>query len=246
MSRLLLALLVALLPACSGGAGGDDSGRVRIAAASNLQPVLAALLADLPVEADVSYASSGQLLRQVQEGAPFDVFLSADLDLAERAVEEPGQVFRFADGRLALWAPDGSPVDPAQGLAALDDQRVRRVAVADPGHVPYGRAALAALRSAGVEAAVQDRLVLGESVAQALELARSGGADAAVVALSLVVAPQLEGEGRWAEVPPEAYPAVEQGGVLLTDDPRTRAVRDALLTADGQTLLTRYGYRPAG
>jgi molybdate transport system substrate-binding protein len=242
MSRLLLAVALLLLPACS---GTDGERPVRIAAASNLQPALDELLHDLPVKAEVSYGSSGQLLRQVQEGAPFDVFLSADLELARRAARAPGDVFRFGDGRLAVWAPDDSPVDPADGLAAVGAQGVGRVAVADPDHVPYGRAALAALQSAGVADAVQGRLVLGESVAQALELARSGGADAAVVALSLVVAPQLEGEGRWAEVPASTYPPVEQGGVLLSDGGRAAAVRDALLDEDGQALLARYGYRPA-
>ena len=244
MRRLAALALALLLPACA-SASGDDDRPVRIAAASNLQPVLDVLLEDLPVEATVSYGSSGQLLRQVLDGAPFDVFLSADLELARRAADDPGEVFRFADGRLALWAPDTSPIDPEQGLAGLDGEGVRRIAVADPDHVPYGRAAVAALRSAGVEQAVQDRLVLGESVAQALELARSGGADAAVVALSLVVAPQLEGEGRWTEVPPEQYPPIEQGGVLLTQDADTEAVRDALRSDDGQALLAEYGYRPA-
>lgn len=240
MRRLLALLLVLALCACT-GARGDDGDRVRVAAASNLQPVLDELLADLPV--DVSYGSSGQLLRQVLDGAPFDVFLSADLALARRAGDD---VFRFADGRLALWVPDGSPLDPADGLAPLADDAVRRVAVANPDHVPYGRAAVAALASAGVADAVQDRLVLGESVAQALELARSGGADAAVVALSLVVAPALEGQGRWSEIPSDTHPPVEQGGVVLTDAPGAREVRDALLSDDGRALLTRYGYAPAG
>lgn len=233
-------LLVAALAACTGARGDDGTDRVRIAAASNLQPVLDELLADLPVEADVSYGSSGQLLRQVLDGAPFDVFLSADPALARRA----GDAFGFADGRLALWVPDGSPLDPAAGLGPLGDEGVRRLAVANPEHVPYGRAALTALRSAGVADAVQDRLVLGESVAQALELARSGGADAALVALSLVVSPALEGEGRWAEV--TDAPPVAHAGVLLTDRPGARAVRDALRSTEGQALLRRHGYAPAG
>lgn len=240
MRRLLALVLVAALTACT-GARGDDEQPVRVAAASNLQPVLDELLSDLPV--DVSYGSSGQLVRQILDGAPFDVFLSAELALARRAGDD---VFRFADGRLALWVPEGSPLDPAAGLAPLAGDAVRRIAVANPGHVPYGRAAVAALTSAGVADDLQDRLVRGESVAQALELARSGGADAAVVALSLVVAPALEGEGRWAEVPPADYPAIEQGGIVLTGTPGARAVRDALLSDDGQALLSRYGYAPAG
>jgi molybdate transport system substrate-binding protein len=124
------------------------------------------------------------------------------------------------------------------------------VAIANPAHAPYGKAALAALESAGVREAVESKLVLGENVAQAAEFARSGNADAGIVALSLVLSDPLRGVGSWTEVPLGSYPTLSQAGVVLAgaDDPEAAAVvREAMLSPEGRAILARYGFSlPAG
>jgi molybdate transport system substrate-binding protein len=119
------------------------------------------------------------------------------------------------------------------------------VAIANPDHAPYGRAAMAALESAGVRAAVEDKLVLGENVAQAAEFARSGNADAGILALSLVLSDPLRGVGSWTEVPIDSYPRLDQAGVVLAgaDDPAAAdIVREALLSPEGRGILAEYGF----
>lgn len=255
---LALALLTSLLAGCGAGSGaraGDPPVReVRVAAASDLtfaleelQPLLDA--AHPGVRLRTTYGSSGTFLQQITEGAPFDLFLSADLSfprqLADQGRADPADLFTYAVGRLVVWTPEGSDVDPAGGLRVLTDPRVRRVAVANPEHAPYGRAALAALRTAGVLDDVRPKLVLGESVSQAAEFVQSGNADAGVVAKSLVLSDPLREEGRWSEVPLDAFPRLLQGGVVLgraRDPAAARAVRETLLSEPGRALLRRYGF----
>jgi molybdate transport system substrate-binding protein len=250
------ALVVSLVAGCGGGTGAEAAPErvVRIAAAADLRFALDELeplvRAEHPdVRLAVAYGSSGQLAQQLEQGAPFDLYLSADLALAERVVErglaDEADLFPYAVGRLVVWTPDGSAVDPAPGLSALTDPRVRRVAIANPEHAPYGRAAEAAMRSAGVHEQVRPKLLLGENVAQAAEFVQSGGADAGVVAMSLVLSDPLRDSGRWVEVPLDSFPRLLQGGVVLSragDVEAARAARDALLSEPGRELLRRYGF----
>lgn len=243
--RLAAALAALLLViGCGGGGGSDRPGAVRVAAASNLEPALEALRAELEVELQVTYAGSGTFVQQLANGATYDLFLSADADyprvLVERGLADAGDVFAYALGRSVLWVPEGSPLDPAQGLAVLAGPEVRRVAIANPRHAPYGVAAETALRAAGVLEQVRPKLVLGENVAQAADFLVSGGTDAAIVPRSLVVSEPLKDVGRW-QVLAEA-PGLEQAGVLLTDVAGARAVRDALLGDEGRAVLTDAGY----
>ena len=242
---LLLALL--LLTGCSAGAseGGEV---VRVAAASDLQPALEAmrpLLEERGVELQPTYGSSGTFLQQLVNGAPYDVYLSADRDyprqLVDRGMAEAEDLFPYAVGRLVLWLPEGSPLDLAPGLQALTDPGVERVAIANPEHAPYGVAAMQAMTSAGVLEQVRSRLVLGENVAQAADFVVSGGADAGIVAKSLVVSDALQDVGQWAELD---VPGLEQGGVLLDDGPGARAVREVLRSDEGRAVLLAAGFAP--
>jgi molybdate transport system substrate-binding protein len=259
--RRLAALLVAVVLLTAGGCGGDPGAgtdqtpMVRVAAAANLQFALAEVAeamaaADPPVRLAVTYGSSGALYEQIVNGAPFDVFLSADLTYP-RALVDAGlttDVFAYAAGRLVLWAPDGSVADVPAGLAGLTDPAVRRIAIANPEHAPYGEAAVAAMTAAGVYEPVRDRLVLGENVAQAAEFAASGNAQVAIVALSLVQGGPLQGRGDHAEVPPELFPRLEQGGVVLStasDRQAALALRDFLTGPEGSDILSSYGFLPA-
>jgi len=226
---------------------------VRVAAAADLNAALSDLIARFggshDVDVSVSYGSSGTFYAQLLNQAPFDLFLSADVDypnqLAARGLTLPQSEFTYAIGRLALWAPASSPLDlEREGLQALTQASVAHIAIANPAHAPYGRAAVAAMRSAGVYERAQPKLVLGENVAQAMQFVQSGAADAGLVAMALTVAPNVKGKGRLFEVPASSYPRLEQGGTILkwaADVDAARALRGFLLSADGQAILKQYG-----
>src|SRR5205085_7630875 len=163
----------------------------------------------------ISFGSSGTFFAQLLNHAPFDVFLSADVtypqQLAERALTVPGAEFTYAAGRIVLWTRATSPLDVTHaGMSALTDHRVMHVSIANPEHAPYGRAAQAAIRSAGVYDSVAPKLVFGENVSQALQFVQSGSAEIGIVALSLAVAPSVKNDGRFWEIPLNTYPRMGQ------------------------------------
>lgn len=259
LGLLVGALALAVTAACGGNdgpaAGADRSAAtVRVAAAADLKfaldEVADLVTAEHPdISVEPVYGSSGTFLQQIQNGAPYDLYLSADLSYP-RALVDSGEaaeedLFRYAVGRLVLWVPDGSPVDPEGGLSVLTDPAVRRVSIANPEHAPYGEAAVAAMRADGVYDDVRPKLVLGENVAQAAEFVQSGNADAGIVAKSLVLSDPVRGVGRWHELPLDLYPRVDQGGVVLAgarDVAAARTVRDVLLSEPGREILARYGF----
>jgi molybdate transport system substrate-binding protein len=155
-------------------------------------------------------------------------------------------VFLYAIGRLVVWVPASSPLQPQEvGGAVLLDPGVRRIAVANPAHAPYGVAAVAALRSLKLYDAVEPKLVYGENIAQTAQYVQSGAADIGVIALSLALAPTLRDKGRWWAVPLDAYPTMWQGGIVLrrTQLPeRARAFCDFVLGPHGREVLGRYGF----
>jgi molybdate transport system substrate-binding protein len=262
----VLALGVSLVTAACGSgdqgegdpAGGAGQATVRVAAAADLKfaldEVVELVEAEHPdIRVAPVYGSSGTFLQQIENGAPFDLFLSADLSYP-RALVESGKaaeedLFPYAVGRLVLWVPDGSPVDPQDGLGVLTDPGLRRVSIANPEHAPYGEAAVAAMRTEAVYDEVRPKLVLGENVAQAAEFVQSGNADAGIVALSLVLADPVRGVGRWYELPLGLYPRLDQGGLVLAgarDAEAARTVRDVLLGEAGVEILERYGFSLPG
>lgn len=231
--------------------------RVAVAAASDLRFVLVDLLADLrssrpDLLISPSYGASGSLVAQISQGAPFDVFLSADESLARelvtRGLADQRSLFRYARGHLALWAPRALPLDlPSLGLRALLDPAVRRVAIANPRHAPYGRAAVAALSASQLDSAVEPKLVIGENVAQAMQMAQSGAADAALVSLSLTHAPGLASSGQRYVVPGGLHPPIEQGAVVLrraADLPSAEAFAAYLRSAPARAIFARHGFDP--
>lgn len=250
---LLLAAALAL-GACVGSAGSDRRGPdLRIAAAADLRYVMEELLEDFRrlrpgAVVSVSYGSSGTLFAQVRNQAPFDLYLSADLsyarELAEEGLAAPDGVFSYAVGRIVLWVPEDSPVDVERlGMRALLEPSVRKIAIANPEHAPYGRAAVAAMRSAGVYEQVRDRLVLGENVAQAAQFVQTGAADIGIIALALALAPGAA--GRTFEIPADAHPPIVQGGAILRwarDPQAARAFVDLLLGPTGREVLRSYGF----
>lgn len=195
-----------------------------IAAASDLRAALPELVSRFERETGarviVSFGSSGNFFAQIQNGAPYDVFLSADLDyagpLVARGQADASSLYEYARGRIVLWTRKDSGIDAGKGLRGLTDPRVTRIAIANPKHAPYGRAAEAALRHEMVYDAVRGKLVLGESVAQAAQLAESGNAGVGIIALSLAVAPALRSRGTYFEIPTAAHPPIQQAAVIIS------------------------------
>jgi molybdate transport system substrate-binding protein len=248
------ALLLLSIAGCHRGDRAPQPA-VRIAAASDLRFALDDLLGGFRREhpdfdVSVSYGSSGNFYAQLLNGAPFDLFLSADLSyprqLEERQLVVPQSIFTYGVGRLVVWVPAASTLDlEKQGLRALADPAIAHVAIANPAHAPYGRAAEAALRSAGVYEIVKNKLVLGESVSQALQFVQSGAADAGVVALSLALSPTVGAQGRYAAVPLGSYPRMEQGGVVMRAAGNRGAAmvfRAFMLEARARGVLKRFGF----
>jgi molybdate transport system substrate-binding protein len=252
-----LALVVAVIAAACAPASADgtEAPAIRVAAAADLRFAMDELLAawagahpDVPARA--VYGSSGTFFAQISQGAPFDVFFSADAayprSLEEAGLAEPGATRLYATGQVVTWVPASSALDvERRGLEALTDPAARKVAIANPEHAPYGRAAVAAMESAGVYEAVEPKLVLGENVSQAAQFVESGGADAGVIALSLAMAPTLRDLGRYAIVPIDSYPRLEQGAVVLdgaTDPAAASDFLDFVLGPDGRAVLDRFGF----
>jgi molybdate transport system substrate-binding protein len=229
-----------LLAACSTHYAAH---KLQIAAAADLNFALADLAAHYPAPLEISYGSSGNFYTQIRNGAPFDLFLSADVDYARKLAGKPGSVFTYAVGRLAVWVRASSTLDPA---TALRSDAVRHLAIANPQHAPYGRAAVSALRNMGLEDAVKPKLVFGENIVQTLQFVESGAAEAGIVALSLAVAPATRDRGRYWEIPLDRYPRMEQGGVVLKDSPDARAFRDFLVSGPARRILKQYGFSLPG
>ena len=241
-------VLLALLPA---GARAQD---VRVAAASDLQATLPALVARFETQADwrvsVTYGSSGNFFAQIQNGAPFDVYLSADVDyprrLEQQGLTAPGTVRRYAVGRLVLWTRKDSGIDLRRGLEVLTTPAVRTIALANPDHAPYGRAAVAALRAARIYERVRRRLVFGENIAQAAQFAQSGNADVGIIAMSLAAGgAALRNSGIFVEIPARLHPPIEQGAAVMRAARNPAAARrflDFLVAAESVTYLREWGF----
>ena len=225
-----------------------------VAAASDLEFALDDVAQQFTKETGMtvkfSFGSSGNFARQIMQGAPFDMFLSADekyiLELAghNKTVDE-GQL--YAIGRLVLYAPKNSStkVDSAmQGLGqALKDNQIKRFAIANPDHAPYGRAAKAALTSVGLWDAIQPHLVLGENVAQAAQFAVSGSTQGGIFAYSLVLSPKLNTAGNYVLLPESSHPPLRQRMVLtITANVTAQAFYTYLQTPNAKTIFKNYGF----
>lgn len=223
MKRQFLLCLILL---CAAPA---HAGQITVAAASDLQYALDAVIAafaevDAEAEIRVVYGASGNINAQITQGAPYDLYFSADISYP-RALHEAGfaasEVRPYALGHLVLWSlrEDVRELD----LAELTDPRFRRIAIANPQHAPYGRRAREALQTTGILEQLQGRLVLGDNIAQTAQFVQSGNADAGLVALSLVLAPALRDKGWYRPIPAELHEPLLQGYIV------TRRARDSAL-----------------
>jgi molybdate transport system substrate-binding protein len=237
-------------------------GAVTVAAASDLTYAMNEIAANFEkvtgCTVRLSLGSSGNFLTQIENGAPFDVFFSADIAYPKKLEAEglaaPGSTYLYAIGKIVLWTRKDSRVDVNKGFASLRDPAVKKIAIANPAHAPYGRAAEEALRKSGVYDAVKDRLVLGENISQTAEFVESGNADAGIIALSLVLSPTMKDKGRAWNIPDNLYASIEQGAVAVRAAANPQGARqflDYIKMPGTAALLERYGFvlpgkNPAG
>ena len=227
---------------------------INVAAAADLSAALQEVATNYEkrtgVAVKLSFGASGALTQQIQNGAPFDVFFSADMDYPRQLIAasqaDGATLYRYAVGQLVLWVPKDSALDVEhKGMDVLLDPSVKKISIANPQHAPYGRAAAAALKHYGLYEKVDDRLVLGENVAQAAQFVESGNAQAGFVALAHALAPAMQGKGRYWIVPAEAYPPLDQGVVLILHSPHREdatAFLGFVKTEEVAGLLRRYGF----
>lgn len=202
------------------------------------------------VKVKLSFGASGALTQQIQNGAPFDVFLSADMDYPRQLIAggqaDGASLYEYAVGKLVLWVPSDSSLDVEHtGIKVLLNPSVKKIAVANPQHAPYGRAAVAALKHFGLYDQIADRLVLGESVSQAAQFAESGNAQIGFVPLAHAVAPTMQGKGKFWEVPTDAYPTLAQGIVVMSRSQHKKEAaefEEYIKTKDAADVFKRYGF----
>lgn len=265
MSPLRRHLLLLLLPplatpgtvlaAPTTRAGEQPELQLIVAAASDLRFAMAAALdpfraAHRGSRVEVVYGSSGKLATQIRQGAPFDLFLSADLAYA-RGLHEAGLTAGppriYAIGRLVLWSTDAGLA--RLGLAELvRHPALKKLAIANPEHAPYGQRAMEVLRSQGLLDAVRERLVLGDNVSQAAQFVQTGAAQAGIVAASLVLSPALAGQGAWTLLPQSWHSPLEQAWVLTrraAASPLAAALLRHLESPEVVALMQRHGFAPA-
>jgi molybdate transport system substrate-binding protein len=253
--RWLIATVLAVTAGFPAWLGAQQSRQpVTVAAASDLKFALDEILARFERDSGMSvravYGSSGQFVRQIEQGAPFDLFLSADEEfvfrLAERGLTRDRGVL-YAIGRIVLFVPAGSTLEPAADLSGLQHALTRgsltRFAIANPEHAPYGRAAEEALRHAGLWTQLQGKLVLGENVSQAAQFAASGNASGGIIAYSLALAPTIRDRGQFALIDASWHRPLRQRMVLLREASGDAAHLYAFLQQPAaRQILARYGF----
>lgn len=227
---------------------------LRIAAAADLQPVLPPLLSDFEkqtgIHSDASYQSSATLATQIINGAPFDIFLAADLSFPQRVIDaghgDSAKPVPYARGTLVLWTRNDSGVTNLS-LEALRGPAVRTIAIANPQHAPYGRAAQAALQHLNLASPLQSKLVVAENIAQAAQYADSGNAQVGLISLTSALTSRLSTDGHFIRVPFEDYPPILQGAVLVRGSANQDAARlflQFLRSPEIQWKLAHAGLEP--
>ena len=244
-----LVLALACVTACKDRSTNTPAhDELTVAAASDLTPAFEeigrAFESANGIKVVFSFGSTGMLTRQIENGAPVDLFAAANVsyvdELDKKGLIIPDSKAIYARGRIALWTPDTSDIR-LQGIADLARPEVMRIAIANPDHAPYGLAAKQALQSAGIWDRVQQKLVYGDNIRQAFQYAQTGNVDAAIVSLSL----SKESHGRWTLIPEELHQPIDQGlGIIKTtkNEKAARAFITFLVGPQGQTIMAKYGF----
>jgi molybdate transport system substrate-binding protein len=250
-AALLFVLLALVLVA------GASAQELKIAAASDLSAAMQKLspvfTRQTGVQLKFSFGSSGNFFAAIRNGAPFDVFLSADRSYPE-TLDEIGKTDQgatlYARGKLVVWVPNRFSAEPSgSNLKILTSSNVNKISIANPEHAPYGRAAVSAMIHFKVYDQVKSKLVLGESISQAAQFAQSGNADVGLIALSLALSDSMKKSGRYAVLAQDSYPPLDQAAVVLRSSQNKQAAHhfiEFLLSPEAQKILTEYGFETRG
>ena len=234
-------------------AGHAFSEEITVAAASDLNYAIKEVIEGYQTatgnHVKLSLGSSGNFYAQIQNGAPFDLYFSADIGypkkLEEAGLIVPGSLYRYAVGRIVLWTNHASHRDVSKGLELLRDPAIKKIAIANPKHAPYGRAAVAAMQHFKVYEDAKERLVLGENISQAAQFIESGACDIGIIALSLALAPTMKAAGTYWEIPRDAHPPLEQGAAILKSSKQQMTAQQFVAfmqSTQGQEIMSRYGF----
>lgn len=226
---------------------------ITVAAAADLRPALKELAAHFQSASGIKlhavYASSGDLFHQIENGAPFDVFLSANAAYPRKLDQEgltiSGTYFEYAQGKIVLIMRSDSPLDVGSGLKALLKPEIKKVAIADPAHAPYGAAAVEALRAENLYEQIAPKLVMGENISQTASFVLAGAADAGIVALSLVKEAPANGQVRYVEIPARDYAPIVQACAVLRaskNQPAAAKFESYLRSDEAAGILRSFGF----
>jgi len=249
MKKLILVVLAFLLTLSLKAFANE----ITIAGAANVQFTLDDLKAEFTKETGIDVktviGSSGKLTAQIENGAPFDIFLSADMKYPATLYKE-GFSLRspkvYAYGVLVLWTM--KDLDVSKGVDILTDSGIRRIALANPEVAPYGRQAVNALKFYKLYDQLQRKMVLGESIAQANQFITTQAADIGFTAKSVVMAANMKDKGKWVEVDPQSYESIAQGVIVLRYAQKDHAKEakefyDFLFSTPAQEIFKKYGYK---
>jgi molybdate transport system substrate-binding protein len=227
---------------------------LRVAAAADLEPVLPPILEQFHqatgIQAEATYQASAMLTTQIENGAPFDLFFSADLSYPKRLIDaglaDGATPITYAKGTLVLWTRKDESLPPPS-LDLLRNPALKRLAIANPERAPYGRAAVAALTSLKLYDALKPRLATAENIAQAAQFVDSGNADAGLISLTSALTPHMASNGTYFVIPRDLYPPIEQGAIIVKKSNNradARKLLDYLLSPPIQAQLAKSGLTP--
>lgn len=256
-TRLAILAILSILQLMPAFAGDARAGEITVAAAADLTFVFKEIGAKFQKETGnsikLSYGSSGNFFSQIKNGAPYDMFFSADVAFPQKleaaGLIEPGSLYEYATGKLVIWVTSKSKLDLNQGLKVLLDPSIGKIAIANPVHAPYGAAAVAALQHEGIYDQVKPRIIQGENISQTAQFVQSGNADVGLLALSLALAPPMTRAGRYVEVPPADYPPIIQAVVILKsarDKDTSEKFLKFLKEPATVAIMQQYGFVPPG
>ncbi|HSE30102.1 MAG TPA: molybdate ABC transporter substrate-binding protein [Pyrinomonadaceae bacterium] len=244
---LILALLL-LTVSCSSGPRGEPTNELTVAAAADLTNAFEEIGREFQkatgTKVVFNFGSSGMLAKQIEQGAPFDLFAAANIDFVNQ-LEQKELIVRdtkkvYARGRLVLWTAQNSGIR-IEKLSDLTLPEIKRVAIANPEHAPYGMAARQALERAGLWDAVKPKLVYGENIRQAMQYAQTGNVEVAIISLSLTT----ESDGHWLLVSDELHNPLDQALAVIKgakNEAAARAFTDFVIGQSGQAIMKRYGF----
>jgi molybdate transport system substrate-binding protein len=254
MRQLLVVLLVIILSPCLGchRKSPEPESELTVAAASDLAPAFEELGREFEHQRKVktvfSFGSSGLLAKQIENGAPMDLFAAANVEyvdqLERKGLTVPGTKALYARGRITLWTLKASRLS-IQSISDLTLAEVKRIAIANPDHAPYGMAARQALTSAGIWEAVKPKLVYGENIRQTMQYAQTGNVEVAIVALSL----SLHSEGHWVLIPEDLHEPLDQALVVLKGSKHEQEARqfaEFINSPPGRLVMRKYGFTLPG